>query len=76
VLVPYQFQGFLIGLSRSSAGPAECKRRNDFQVGFIDPSRVNTVTVHDKPKETEDILLEFLLVQEYRTKILFLYNFK
>jgi hypothetical protein len=54
----------------------ECKQRNDFQVGFIDPNQVNAVTVQNKPKEMEDILLEFLLTQEYRTRILFSYNFK
>jgi hypothetical protein len=54
----------------------QCKQRNDFQVGFIDPNRVNAVTIRDKPKETKDILLEFLLTQEYGTRILFPYNFK
>jgi hypothetical protein len=54
----------------------QCKQKNNFQVGFIDPNRVNAVTVQNKPKEMEDILLEFLLTQEYRTRILFSYNFK
>jgi hypothetical protein len=52
------------------------KKRNDFQVGFIDPNRVNAATVQNKRKETEDILLEFLLTQEYRARILFPYNFR
>jgi hypothetical protein len=40
------------------------------------PNRVNAVTVQNKRKETEDILLEFLLTQEYRSRILFPYNFR
>jgi hypothetical protein len=52
----------------------QCKKRNNFQVGFIDPNRVNGAMIQNKRKETEDILLEFLLTQEYRARILFPYN--
>jgi hypothetical protein len=54
----------------------ECKEKGIFYTGFIDPNRVKEVTIHDNPKETGDNLLLFLVKQEYRSKILFPYNFK
>jgi hypothetical protein len=45
-------------------------------IGFIDPNRINEVTVHENPKQTEHNLLKFLVQQEYGSKILFPYNFK
>jgi hypothetical protein len=49
----------------------EYKQMNDFNIGFIDPNQINKVTVHENPKETGHNLLQFLVQQEYRNKILF-----
>jgi hypothetical protein len=49
---------------------------SDLNIGFIDPNRINENTVHENPKETEHNLLMFLVNQEYRSKILFPYNFR
>jgi hypothetical protein len=54
----------------------ECKHMSDFNIGFIDPNRINKHTICENPKETEHNLLMFLVNQEYRSKILFLYNFR
>jgi hypothetical protein len=52
----------------------ECKEKGIFNTGFIDPNRVNEVTVNDNPKDMGDNLLHFLGKQEYKSKILFPYN--
>jgi hypothetical protein len=54
----------------------ECKEKRIFNTGFIDPNQVNEVTVNDNLKDTEDNLLRLLVKQEYKSKILFPYNFR
>ena len=53
----------------------ECKRKGIFNTGFIDPYRVNEQMFDDFPADTERNLLKYLVNQEYKSKILFPYNF-
>ena len=54
----------------------KCKRKRIFDVGFVDPNRVNSVMVQQYPKDTEANLLRFLKEQHYKKEILFPYNFR
>ena len=54
----------------------EVKGKNrDFNYGFIDPYQINDYMVKNYLEHTERKLLQFLVSQEYRSKILFPYNF-
>ena len=53
----------------------ECERKKIFDIGFIDPVRINEVVLKKYPKETETNLLKFIRMQHYKKKILFPYNF-
>ena len=54
----------------------ECKRKLIFDVGFVDPNRVNFAMVQQFPKDTEANSLRFLKKQDYKKEILFPYNFR
>jgi hypothetical protein len=54
----------------------ECKSKSIFNVGFIDPDKVNSAVLEKKPVDTERNLLRFLKEQNYCAQILFPYNFK
>ena len=54
----------------------KCDSKAIFDIGFIDPKRVNADLLRDYAKETEDNLLKFMERQHYKKKILFPYNFK
>ena len=54
----------------------EVKGKNrDFNYGFIDPYQINDHMDNNYLEHTERKLLQFLVSQEYRSKILFPYNF-
>jgi len=50
----------------------------NFNYGFIDPYQINEYMVEEKlyAATTESRLLQYLETHEYRSKILFPYNFK
>ena len=52
---------------------AEKGRNHNY--GFIDPYQINDHKVKNYLEHTERKLLQFLVTQEYRSKILFPYNF-
>ena len=52
----------------------ECERKKYFDIGFINPVRINAVVLEKYPKEVETNLLRFLRLQHYK-KILFPYNY-
>ena len=54
----------------------ECKRRSLFSVGFIDLDKVHIKTLMEKPDETTQNILRFLVEQNFCDNILFPYNFK
>jgi DNA recombination-dependent growth factor C len=54
----------------------ECKRKNIYSVGFIDPDKVHIETLTHKAEETMNNLLRFIKEQHYCDHILFPYNFK
>ena len=53
----------------------ECERKKYFNIGFIDPVRINAVVLEKYPTEVETNLLRFLRLQHYKKKILFPYNY-
>jgi len=54
----------------------ECDRNNIYDIGFVDPKRVNEELLRKYTQETEKNLLRFIQRQNYRNKILFPYNFE
>nr|ABA98126.1 transposon protein, putative, CACTA, En/Spm sub-class [Oryza sativa Japonica Group] len=50
------------------------RRRRVFDIGFIDPRRVNVAMLDQYPQETEDNLVHLLKAQHYKTFILLPYN--
>ena len=53
----------------------ECDEKRIFDIGFVDPVRINEKLLLDFPQETENNLLTFVQRQDYKKKILFPYNF-
>ena len=53
----------------------ECERKKYFDIGFIDPVRINAVLLNKYPDRVETNLLKFLRLQHYKKKILFPYNY-
>jgi hypothetical protein len=53
----------------------ECDRKRIFDIGFIDPVRINAELLEKFSKETEKNLLRFIEKQHYKKKILLPYNF-
>jgi len=54
----------------------ECDRKRIFDIGFVDPKRINEELLREFAKETEANLLRFIQRQNYKKKILFPYNFE
>jgi hypothetical protein len=54
----------------------ECDRKGIFDIGFVDPKRINEKLLRDFAKETENNLIRFIERQHYKKKILFPYNFE
>lgn len=54
----------------------ECRRAGMYDIGFINPNVIHEVTVKKYATETEDNLLQSLLKNQNKDKILFPYNFK
>ena len=54
----------------------ECERKKIFDIGFIDPVRINEAVLKKYPKETETNLLKFIQMQHYKNKIMFPYNYR
>ena len=54
----------------------ECDRNRNFEIGFVDPTRVNENLLRNYHKETVDNLFRFIKRQDYKRKILFPYNFR
>ena len=55
----------------------EIKGQNrNFNYGFIDPYQINEYMLQNYLEDTERKLLQFLVTEEYKSKILFSYNFR
>ena len=54
----------------------EVKRKTNFNAGFIVPYQINEYMLRNYLEDTERKLLEFLVTEEYKSKILFPYNFR
>ena len=56
----------------------EGKRKRIFDTGFIDPYQINEVMVNTPKmrKHTEAQLLKYFMINEFKRKILFTYNFR
>ena len=54
----------------------EVKGKTNFNAGFIDPYQINEYMLLHYLEDTERKLLEFLVTEEYKSKILFPYNFR
>jgi hypothetical protein len=57
----------------------ECKRKQIYDVGFIDPNNVHEYNIErsaESKQEVEELLLRFLVKQQTKSEILFPYNFK
>uniref|UniRef100_R7VZ35 Uncharacterized protein n=1 Tax=Aegilops tauschii TaxID=37682 RepID=R7VZ35_AEGTA len=54
----------------------ECKKRQIYDIGFINTNLIDAYTVEKHPKEAEANLLKSLLQNQNKYKILFPYNFK
>ena len=54
----------------------EFKRDIIYDIGFIDPDKVNEYTIQHHAKETDDLLLRFIKRQNNKPEILFPYNFE
>jgi hypothetical protein len=54
----------------------ECNKGQIYDLGFVDCNFIHEDTLKDKPKETEDNLVQALMYFGNRREILFPYNFK
>jgi len=54
----------------------ECDRNIIFDIGFVDPNRINEELLRKFARETEANLLRFIQRQHYKKKIMFPYNFE
>ena len=52
------------------------KGKTNFNGGFIDPYQINEYMLQNYLEDTERKLLQFLVTEEYKRKILFPYNFR
>jgi hypothetical protein len=53
----------------------ECKKKNIFDVGFIDPHIINGHMLANHPQDVESDMYMFLKNQELKSEILFPYHF-
>lgn len=54
----------------------ELKKQNVYDIGFIDPCKVNEELIRTKPEETEENLQKFFLKNWCSSEILLPYNFR
>lgn len=54
----------------------ECKKKNIFNIGFIDPDKVHSKTLGWNPADTAENILLFLTKQHYCEHILFPYCYE
>jgi hypothetical protein len=53
----------------------ECKRRNIYDVGFVNPHIINGYVLEKYPKDVEKDLYDFVRKQKLKSEILFPYHF-